>query len=156
MAQLRQYTGEFKQSNTQVLIISFGSDYWARLWLQEAGSPFPLLLDPQRSVYRAYGLQQSLLRSWNLRTIGFYARALLSGSAWRGIQGDSSQLGGDFIVDVDGVIRLAYRSHYPTDRPSVRELLSVLRQLKAKSSEQELSPPVLSHKGTLVTPGTTL
>lgn len=156
MAQLRQYTGEFKQSNTQALIISFGSDYWARLWLQETGSPFPLLLDPQRSVYRAYDLERSLLRSWNLRTIGFYARALLSRSAWRGIQGDSSQLGGDFVVDADGLIRLAYRSHDPTDRPSVRELLSVLRQLKTKNLGQGLTAPVLSHKESLATPATTL
>ncbi len=156
MAQLRQYAGVFKQSNTQVLIISFGTDYWARLWLQETGSPFPLLLDPQRSLYRAYSLERSLLRSWNLRTIGFYARALLSGSAWRGIQGDSSQLGGDFVVDADGLIRLAYRSHDPTDRPSVRELLSVLRQLKTKDLGQGLPASVLSHEEGLATPGATL
>ena len=52
-----------------------------------------------------------------------------AGRRWRGIQGDSAQLGGDFIVDADGIVRLAYRSRDPTDRPLVEQLLTVLNQL---------------------------
>lgn len=46
---------------------------------------------------------------------------------WRGIQDDSGQLGGDIIVDSNGRIRLAYRSHDPTDRPDIHALLTSLR-----------------------------
>jgi len=129
VAQLRQHQDQLRQLQTEVLVISFGTDYWAQVWLQETKSPFPLLLDRERNTYRAYGLERSLLRSWNLPTIGLYVRLLLSGRKWRGIQGDSAQLGGDFIVDTNGIVRLAYRSHDPTDRPSVADVLTRLQQL---------------------------
>jgi peroxiredoxin len=59
-----------------------------------------------------------------------YVRLLTAGRKYRGIQGDSAQLGGDFIVDTNGIVRLAYRSHDPTDRPSVDDLLNLLQQLE--------------------------
>ncbi len=59
-----------------------------------------------------------------------YVQLLASGRKWRGIQGDSAQLGGDFIVDANGVVRLAYRSHDPTDRPSVDTLINQLGDLR--------------------------
>ncbi len=62
-----------------------------------------------------------------------YVRLLAAGRKWRGIQGDSAQLGGDFIVDTNGVVQLAYPSHDPTDRPSVGHLLNLLRQINQKT-----------------------
>ena len=118
--------------NAEVLIVSFGTLPGARVWLEETCAPFHLLLDPEREVYEAYGLEKSLLRSWNLRTIGHYVRLLTSGRQWRGIQGDSSQLGGDFVIDQKGNVRLAYRSHDPTDRPAATDLLELLRNLDGK------------------------
>ncbi len=115
--------------HVRVLLVCFGTPDQARTWLRETASPFPLLLDPQRSAYRAFSLERSFLRSWNLRTILLYARLLLSGRAWRGIRGDSAQLGGDVIVDGRGIVRLVYRSRDPADRPEVPALLKVLRDL---------------------------
>lgn len=129
MAQLCQHLDEFEQTNTQVLIITFGTLLGAESWLKETCSSFRLLLDPERKVYQAYGLERSLLRSWNLRTIWTYGKLLASGRKWRGIQGDSAQLGGDFIIDSLGKIHLAYRSYDPTDRPSVQHLLAIMRSI---------------------------
>ncbi len=131
MAQLCQYQNELEEANAQVLIISFGSRQGARIWLKETCSSFRLLLDPERKVYRAYGLERSYLRSWNLRTILAYVKLLASGRKWRGIQGDSAQLGGDFILDSQRKILLAHRSHDPTDRPSVHDLLAILRSIRS-------------------------
>ena len=41
----------------------------------------------------------------------------------------SAQLGGDFIVDADGIVRLAYRSENPTDRAPVPRLMNALRRI---------------------------
>lgn len=120
---------EFERLNVEVLVISFGSLPLATAWLEETCAPFRLLLDPERTVYDTYGLERSLSRSWNLRTIWRYVRLMASGRRWRGIQGDSAQLGGDFIVSADGVVRLAYRSHDPTDRPDAAQLLAIFEQL---------------------------
>jgi peroxiredoxin len=126
---LCQHLDELEGTNTLVLIITFGSMLGAQTWLKETCSPFRMLLDPERKVYQAYGLERSFLRSWNLRTLLTYAKLLASGRKWRGIQGDSAQLGGDFIVDSRGKVRLAYRSHDPTDRPPVEDLLSILHSI---------------------------
>jgi hypothetical protein len=117
--------------NTQVLIISFGTDPWARAWLRETGSPFPLLLDPERRVYRAYGLQRSVLRAWTPRVIWYYLRRVALGDRLHPLQGDPHQLGGNFIVDALGIVRLAHRSRDPVDRPAVDRLLQTLSTLRS-------------------------
>ncbi len=129
MAQLCQHQSDLQGLNVEVLLISFSSPGYARVWSEEVCPAFRLLLDRQRTTYRAYGLARSLLRSWNLRTIRSYIKLMRAGRKWRGVQGDSSQLGGDFIVDAGGVVRLAYRGYDPTDRPPVADLLALLRRL---------------------------
>ena len=122
MAQLCQRKGELDRVNAQVLVVGFGAAELARQWLEQTCDLFPLLLDPEREVYRNYSLKASWLRSWNPRTLRYYIRALKSGRTWRGIPGRSTQLGGDFIVSADGIIRLAYRSSEATDRPEIDKL----------------------------------
>jgi peroxiredoxin len=130
VAQLCQHQEELERLNVKVLILSFGTLPAAQAWLEETCSPFELLLDPERKVYEAYGLERSAFRSWNLRTLWRYVQLLASGRRWRGIQGDSTQLGADLIVDPNGVVRLAYYSHDPTDRPAVDGLLATLTDLQ--------------------------
>jgi len=130
---LCQYQDELKRLNAKVLIVSFGSVALARRWIAETCSPFIMLLDRERAVYRAYGLRSSWVRSWNFRTLWFYVRMVLSGRRLRGVQGDPNQLGGDFIVDTQGILRLSYPSREATDRPRVADLLNVLRQLRSQS-----------------------
>lgn len=130
MAQLCQQQGQLKRLKVAVLLVSFSDDpELARVWLKTTCSSFRLLLDPERVVYHTYGLERSWLRSWNLRTLWRYVQLLRAGRKWRGIQGDSAQLAGDFIVDAKGRLRLAYRSHDPTDRPAVADLLALLQPL---------------------------
>lgn len=127
---MRDHVSHFEALNTRVFVISFGTGRLARAWLAETGAPFTMLLDPSRAAYRAYRLERSLWRSWGGRTFWRYARLMLSGRRWRGIQGDSGQLGGDFIVDMQGVIRLAHPSRTPIDRPAVGQLLAALELLR--------------------------
>jgi peroxiredoxin len=126
---LCQIQEQISALNTRVVIISFGTLPAAQAWLKETCINFDFLLDPERIVYRSYGLERSIIRSWTLRTLWVYLKLLTSGRKWRGIQGDANQLGGDFLIDRDGTIRLAYRSHDPADRPSIRELLELLRSV---------------------------
>ncbi len=116
------------------MLVSFGAPEVAKVWLEERCPSFRLLLDPERMAYRTYGLQRSWLRSWNLKTLLRYIQLLSAGRKWRGIQGDSTQLGGDFVVDSKGILRLTYRSRDPTDRPPVADLLALLQQLDEKAS----------------------
>jgi hypothetical protein len=128
VAQLCQYEDEFKRLNAEVILISFGQQEEARKWLQEVCSSFQLLLDPERWVYHSYKLKHSWFSSWNLKTLAYYARALLGGKEWRGIIGDSAQLGGDFTISRDGLFLLKHPSKEATDRPKVSDILAVIRE----------------------------
>lgn len=131
MAQLRQHQADLDALKTRVLTISFVAGHWAEAWLAETGSPYPLLLDPERRIYRAYGLGRAVASVWGPRTLLDYARRVLKGERLRGIRGDPHQLGADFIISADGArgpaIRLAHYSGGPVDRPAVIELLRALR-----------------------------
>jgi len=132
VAQLCHHVAELAALNTKVVVVSFGSSLLGRAWLDETRVPFTLRLDPERAAYRAYGLEHSLLRSWAPHVWWRYAQLMLAGRKWRGIQGDSGQLGGDFIIDSNGILRLAYRNHDPTDRLPVSQLLGALRRLEER------------------------
>ena len=127
--QLHRSRDRLVKLDAEVLLLTFASETQARNWQAVTRTSFPLLRDANRQVYRAYGLESSLLRSWQPKVWIHYARLMLGGQAWRGIQGDSGQLGGDFILDQHGVVRMAYRSQDPTDRPSVTALLAELERI---------------------------
>lgn len=117
-----------------MVLISFGTTELAQKWITETRASFQFLLDPVRKAYKAYGLEYSLLRSWSPKIWFEYARLMAQGRKWRGIQGDSGQLGGDFIVDREGIIHMAYCSHDPADRPSVKFILEQLAQINSHHS----------------------
>jgi peroxiredoxin len=122
---------EFEKLNTRVFIISFGTFPAVQKWLEDTCPNFTVLIDKDRSLYKAYGLNRSYWRSRNLRTRWHYFKAWLQGkkSKTYAEHEDTSQLGGDFIIDKNGIIQFAYPSHDPTDRPVVESLLEVLRKV---------------------------
>jgi len=136
VAQLCQHEDEFSQLNTRVLIISFGTLSAVQTWLKETCPTFEVLLDRERDVYKAYGLLRSFWRSRNLKTIGkVVARRLAGQPSYDSHGDDTTQLGGDFIVDRKGILRLAYPSRDPTDRPAAQALLEYLSQLQVEEND---------------------
>ena len=132
--QLYEKQTEFETLNTKIIVISFGTFPTVQQWLKETGINFPVLLDRERTVYTAYGLERSKLRSKSPRTLWLYFTRWLQGTQFHSSHGDdTSQLGGDFIIDKQGNLRFTYPSHDPADRPSVEELLGVLKQVAAES-----------------------
>lgn len=127
---MRDHQDQFEALGVHVYLLSFGQEWQARRWLEETQAPFPLLLDPDRTAYRAYGLERSAAKAWSTKTLLHYFRLILKGRKLRPIQGDPNQLGGDFIVDHQGLVRFARPSDDPTDRPSIEELLPTLRFLE--------------------------
>ena len=131
MAQLCQNQTAFQKRNTRVIIVSFGTLPAVQVWLQDTCATFSVLLDRNREVYAKYGLERSFWRSRNLKTRWYYFRAWMTGKKTHDSHGDdTSQLGGNFIVDKEGVLRLIYPSHDPTDRPAVESLLKILDDLE--------------------------
>jgi peroxiredoxin len=121
---------EFAKLNTRVFIISFSTLPAIQQWMKEVCSTFTVLLDRERVAYKAYQLQRSRLRSWHPRVVWIYIkRWFRQGEFYDSYGDDTSQLGGDFIADKNGILRLVHPSHDPSDRPSVDKLVKVLKQI---------------------------
>lgn len=127
MAQVVAHSAAIQAAHADVVTVSFETSHWAQVWLAETQSPFPFLVDSDRTAYRTYGLESSALRSWSPATLWYYGRARWQGRSTYGKRGDPHQLGGDFIIDPRGLIRLAHPSREPTDRPSIQMLLTTLQ-----------------------------
>lgn len=89
--------------------------------------PFPLLSDPERDVYTTYGLKHGrLLQLLHPRTVLAYIRLLAGGRFYHFRQSALRQLGGNFIIDRQGIVQYEHRSGAPHDRPPLEHLLSIL------------------------------
>ena len=96
-----------------------------------------VLSDPDRRTYDAFGLGRgSLLRVWlDPRVWARYLQLILRGRRLGGSpvpREDTLQLGGDALIDSHGRIAWIYRSRGPEDRPTVAEIQSQLRGLRAR------------------------
>ena len=121
---------------TEVVIVSFGTLPAVQEWLRETCGSFEVVLDSDRAVYKAYGLERSYWRSRTLMTRWDYFKAWLAGMQTHAShEEDTSQLGGDFIVGKDGKLYLVHPSHDPTDRPNVESLFDLLQKLQRQENE---------------------
>jgi AhpC/TSA antioxidant enzyme len=102
--------------------------------------PYPLLVDRERSAYRAWGLGRgSFLTIWGDPHVWLrYARELAHGGRLRFPGTDTLQLGGDFVVDPAGTVVYA-RAQRRDDRPPVAALLQALEHA-ATSSPRTVRP----------------
>jgi len=100
--------------------------------MNEVCGTFTVLLDRDRMAYQAYQLERSRLRAYHPRVVWMYIKRWFQHGTFYDSHGDdTSQLGGDFIVDRNGILRLVHPSHDPTDRPSVEELLAIIENMKS-------------------------
>jgi hypothetical protein len=135
LAQLRGQQKELDGLGAAVLIVSFEPPAQAVRLARTLGLPYPVLSDPERSAYRAFGLGQgSRERLWSRQTAGAYLRGLKDGHLPRWPRGDVAQLGGDFVINPEGNVTFAYRGTTPADRPPVAELVEAVRRSVARPS----------------------
>jgi len=108
--------------------------------LHDVALPFPLLLDHTKVAYEAWGMGRTGLRgamlspSLNWR----YLKLLLRGERFLGFAPDMLQLGGDFIVDPEGLLTFAHRMRNNGDRATTEALFRELAN--ATNGERSLAP----------------
>ncbi|CAH3021803.1 unnamed protein product [Porites evermanni] len=106
----------------------------ARRWLKDTNCNLRMFVDPERHLYSALGLRRSLTNAWSISKLVFYAEQKRAGRRMFE-EDDPNQIGGDFILDEQGRLALIHRSKIPTDKPSVEELLSCVKDLdRAKAN----------------------
>jgi hypothetical protein len=124
-----RYT-EIRAAGGEVLVVSFGEPKALAAYLAAGPLPFPVVSDPSRAAYAAFGLGRT---SWGemlrggvvTRYLGLIFRGWLPRRPTEGE--DVLQLGGDFVLDRQRRLVYAHPSREPTDRPSAEELLRAVR-----------------------------
>lgn len=124
---MRQHEKELARHGVDVKIVTFDVEFMALAYIKETALKWPLLLDSQQELYQAYGLQRGGWWSlYNPEAIWKYLKLILRGR-FPGRPGrDWQQLGGDVIIDPDGIVRLCHVSTGPHDRPEVETMMALV------------------------------
>ncbi len=124
---MQQRQSELDSLAIDVLVVTFEIDIVARQYA--LGLPWPVLLDNAREFYRAWGMsRESVWNVWGPASWWGFIRLLLRGRKLRRPTDDVYQMGGDVLIDPEGIVRLHYVSRYPLDRPSIDVLLAAVRR----------------------------
>jgi hypothetical protein len=110
-----------------VLVVSQAKPAVLSSYLKRHPQPVPVVCDPDRAAYRAFGLERTswpgLMRPDVMAGyLGLMLRGYLFRIPYRGE--DVLQLGGDFLLDRSGKVVFAHRSRTATDRPGIDVLLT--------------------------------
>ena len=108
----------------------------AEAYVRETELTWPLLVDNALSLYTAYGMERGgWWDIWGPASWGAYAKLLARGQKLKAPAGDVHQLGGDVLIDPQGIVRLHHIGNGPADRPAVERLLEVVRQQTQTKAE---------------------
>ncbi|XP_034755602.1 selenoprotein L [Etheostoma cragini] len=86
-----------------------------------------MLLDPQRTVYRSFGLGSSYFKVMRFGSLLKYSEYRAGDRDFPDVPPhlleDLYQMGGDYLLDDKGRVLLSHPSKDPMDRPSVAAIL---------------------------------
>lgn len=114
--------------NVAVCVVTFEAGPLATAYVRETGLSWPLLLDENRELYKAYGMERG--RAWKIfgpASLVEYGKLMLRGRIPKPSNADLYQLGGDVLIDPDGTVQFQHVGSGPADRPPVAKLLDVVR-----------------------------
>ena len=124
---MRAHDQAFRERGANLAAIGLGDANYARLFGEEAGIRFPLLIDEERLAYRATGLRSAnllhMLRSEN-KTARDRARS--GGHRQHKLGQNPFQLGGSFVFGPGDVDRYVHVSRTFGDNAPVADLLAAL------------------------------
>jgi AhpC/TSA antioxidant enzyme len=124
---LRTSEQSFRDRGAALAAVGLGDRHYARVFREEAGIAFPLLVDEKREAYRALDLKSAnlfhLLRKDNALA---RARAKAAGHAQHRLGKNPFQLGGSFVFGPGDVDRFAHLSETFGDNAPIEELLRAL------------------------------
>ncbi|MBI2677648.1 MAG: AhpC/TSA family protein [Candidatus Koribacter versatilis] len=127
---MRAHQQEFSAKGARIAAIGLGGADYARLFREETGITFPLLIDEQREAYRAAELRKAnilhLFRGDNAKG---RERAKAAGHrqhALHALTQDPFQLGASFVFGPGDVDRFMHASETFSDNAPVDDLLAAV------------------------------
>jgi AhpC/TSA antioxidant enzyme len=124
---LREHQAEFRRRGANLAAIGLGDMRYARLFREETGITFPLLVDDGRIAYRAIELPKTSFFGL-FRRENFIARtrARAAGHRQHKLGKDPFQLGASFVFGPGNKDRFTHLSAFTGDNASMASLLAAL------------------------------
>ena len=124
---MRRNKKKFEKAKARVVLVGLGTPSEADEFAAKYNIPFPIVADPEKKLYRKFGLKQ-------MSTLGFLSpglalkgvTAILGGHGIGMPQGDIRQLPGVFIINTAGQIIFNHIAENPADHPDVATILAAL------------------------------
>ncbi|MBW2709992.1 MAG: redoxin domain-containing protein [Deltaproteobacteria bacterium] len=130
MAQLRDKSADFKKAGGWVVLVGMGPPKESGEFLEKFAIPFPMVCDPERKLYDAYGLKRMGVLDFLSPTLALKSFSAVAEGNLVGIpEGDVKQLAGAFIIDSSGYVRFRHLSADPADFPPAGDLLAALESI---------------------------
>jgi hypothetical protein len=127
VAQLRAHEQEFRAKGTALAAVSLGDAQYAKVFQEETGITFPLLIDEKKKAYDAMELKSAnifhLLRRDNAVARG---QAKAEGHDQHKLGKNPFQLGGSFVFGPGDVDRFAHLSQTFGDNAPIKNLIDAL------------------------------
>ena len=117
---------QFEDNGFQIILVGLGTFDQAEAFKKRFSLSFPIICDPEKKLYRTYGLGGGSVASMVSPAFLLKGLKTLSKGHTLGIpQGDIMQMPGVFLIDTSGNIRYAHYSKDPSDNPSINTLLAL-------------------------------
>ena len=126
---MRQHEEKLQALGIDVAVVTFQSSPIAENYARETKLAWPILIDETLKLYSAYGMERGRVWDvWGPATMGVYFKLMFKGRMPRKPAGDVHQLGGDILIDPQGIVRLHHVGTGPADRPTIESLLEIVRK----------------------------
>lgn len=124
---MREQEAKFREKGAALAAVGLGDRNYARLFREETGIGFPLLIDELRQAYRAAELKSAnLLHLLRKDNAAARKRARDAGHQQHKLGPNPFQLGGSFVFGPGNVDRFAHVSETFGDNASPATLLAAL------------------------------
>lgn len=124
---LRQENARIVEAGAQSVVVFMGQPGNVADYCAQRNMPFVCLADPDRSAYRAYDLPTRII-PMNVGAVAkgvrLFAKGLTTGLPHPGQ--DIRQMGGSFVIEKGGRLRLSHVSRDPSSLPSIAVILGAL------------------------------
>ena len=124
---MRAHQQELRNKGANLAAIGLGDANYARLFREETGITFPLLIDAERQAYKAVELKKAnllhLLRSDNAAA---RKRAKAGGFQQKKLGENPFQLGGSFVFAPGNVDKFVHVSETFGDNAAIADLLAAI------------------------------
>lgn len=126
---MREHYDEIRKRGIEVAAIGLGDRNYARLFREETGIPFPLLIDEERQTYKVARLgKANIFHLFRGENIAGRKRAKAGGHRQHKLGTDPFQLGGSFVFAPGNRDLFAHVSQTFGDNAAIDELLAAARQ----------------------------